>query len=120
MVPPGQHWQHPIHATDELIPVLEGALWLDVQGRVVQPALGQELLVPAGAHRSARTVGGRPTRWFYGHRSSLASAEVGSRFRGYSFDSSHAATGARRIPGHCAAVISSCKKTRAKTTVSRG
>jgi hypothetical protein len=64
--------------------VLEGALELEVQGQVVQPALGEELHVPAGAHRLTNTAGGTPTRWLYGRRSSLASPQVGSRFSDYS------------------------------------
>jgi hypothetical protein len=51
---------------------------------------------------------------------SVSSAQAGLQFMGYSFESSQAATGARRVPAQCAAVISSCKKMRANNTVSKG
>jgi mannose-6-phosphate isomerase-like protein (cupin superfamily) len=66
--PPGQRWEDFTHATDELVLVLEGAMEFEIDGRVVRPAVGEELLIPAGARHSARNVGGTTARWLYGYR----------------------------------------------------
>ncbi len=65
---PGQRWEDFSHATDELVLVLEGTMEFEVEGKVVHPALGEELLIPAGARHSARNVGGTTARWLYGYR----------------------------------------------------
>jgi quercetin dioxygenase-like cupin family protein len=66
--PPGQRWGGFTHATDELVLVLEGAMEFEVEGRVVHPEVGEELLISAGARHSARNVGGTTARWLYGYR----------------------------------------------------
>jgi mannose-6-phosphate isomerase-like protein (cupin superfamily) len=66
--PPGQRGEDFTRATDELVLVLEGAMEFEVEGRVVRPAVGEELLSPAGARHPARNVGGTTARWFYGCR----------------------------------------------------
>jgi quercetin dioxygenase-like cupin family protein len=66
--PPGWRWEEFTHATDELVLVLEGAMAFEVDGRVVRPVVGEELLIPAGARHSARNVGGTTARWSYGYR----------------------------------------------------
>ena len=66
--PPGQRWEDFTHTTDELVLVLEGAMEFEVEDRVVRPALGEELRIPAGARHSARNVGGTTARWLYGYR----------------------------------------------------
>ena len=68
--PPGQRWEDFTHRTDELVLVLEGAMEFEVEDRIVRPALGEELLIPAGTRHSARNVGGTTARWLYGYRSS--------------------------------------------------
>jgi quercetin dioxygenase-like cupin family protein len=65
---PGQRWEDFTHATDELVLVLEGVMELEVEGRVVQPAIGEELLIPAGARHSARNVGSATEQWLCGYR----------------------------------------------------
>jgi quercetin dioxygenase-like cupin family protein len=66
--PPGQRWEGFTHATDELVLVLEGQMECEVGGRVCQPAIGEELLIPAGAVHSARNIGASTARWLYGYR----------------------------------------------------
>ena len=66
--PPGRRWEDFTHRTDELVLVLEGAMEFEVEDRVVRPAPGEELLIPAGARHSARNVGGTTARWLYGYR----------------------------------------------------
>jgi quercetin dioxygenase-like cupin family protein len=66
--PPGQCWENFTHATDELILVVEGTVEFKVAGRPLRPALGEELLIPAGVLHSARNVGSTTARWLYGYR----------------------------------------------------
>jgi mannose-6-phosphate isomerase-like protein (cupin superfamily) len=68
--PPRQRWEDFTHGTDELVLVLEGAMEFEAEDRVVRPAPGEELLIPAGTRHSARNVGGTTARWLYGYRSS--------------------------------------------------
>jgi quercetin dioxygenase-like cupin family protein len=65
---PGQSWEDFTHATDELVLVLEGVMEFEVEGRVVRPSAGEELLIPAGARHSARNVGSTTACWLYGYR----------------------------------------------------
>jgi quercetin dioxygenase-like cupin family protein len=65
---PGQRWEDFAHATDELVLVLEGTMAFEVEGWLVRPAVGEELLIPAGVRHSARNVGGTTARWLYGYR----------------------------------------------------
>jgi len=51
-----------------LILVLEGTMEFEVEGRVVRPAVGEELLIPARARHSARNVGTTTAHWLYGYR----------------------------------------------------
>jgi mannose-6-phosphate isomerase-like protein (cupin superfamily) len=66
--PPGRCWEDFTHATDELVVVLEGTMEFEVEGRVVRPEVGEELLIPAGTRHSARNVGSTTARWLYGYR----------------------------------------------------
>ncbi len=66
--PAGQRWDNFTHTVDELVLVLEGAMEFEVEGRVIRPALGEELLIQAGARHSARNVGDTTARWLYGYR----------------------------------------------------
>lgn len=64
---PGARWEDFTHATDEVVVVLDGAMEFEVEGQIHQPAPGEELLIPAGAH-SARNVGRTTAHWLYGYR----------------------------------------------------
>lgn len=68
--PPGQRWEDFVHATDELVVVLDGEMEFEVEGRVHHPRPGEELLIPAGARHSARNIGSRTARWLYGYKKS--------------------------------------------------
>ncbi len=65
---PGRRWEDFTHATDEPIIVLEGEMEFEVAGEVSHPAIGEELLIPAGAIHSARNIGATTARWLYGYR----------------------------------------------------
>ena len=55
---PGQRWEDYVHATDELLMVLEGELDLEMQGRAFRPKPGDEVF----------NVGGMTARWLYGYK----------------------------------------------------
>ena len=64
---PGRRWEDFTHATDELVLVLEGEMEFEVEGHICRPAIGEEILIPAGAVHSARNVGTTTARWLYGY-----------------------------------------------------
>ena len=66
--PPGQRWEDFVHATDELVLVVEGELEFDINGVVRHPKIGEELFIPAGALHSVRNIGSQTARWLYGYR----------------------------------------------------
>ncbi|MGH7231106.1 MAG: cupin domain-containing protein [Nitrospiraceae bacterium] len=66
--PPGQEWVDYVHSTDELVMILEGELELEMQGRVLRPKPGEEILIPAGVPHTVRNVGGTTARWLYGYK----------------------------------------------------
>jgi len=66
--PPGQRWENFVHATDEVVLVIEGSVEFEIEGRVHHPSVGEELFIPAGACHSARNIGTMTSRWLYGYR----------------------------------------------------
>lgn len=66
--PPGQFWENYVHDADELFMVLEGKIELEVQGRKLHPAPGEEILIPGRAVHSVRNIGSVTARWLYGYR----------------------------------------------------
>jgi len=65
--PPGRRWENFVHATDELVIVLEGRMEFEIEGTVHHPDSGEELFIPAGALHSARNIGEMTARWLYGY-----------------------------------------------------
>jgi len=66
--PPGQVWSDYEHAGDELFMVMEGEVELEMQGRALRPAIGDEVLIPARTLHTVRNVGARTARWLYGYK----------------------------------------------------
>lgn len=66
--PPGQRWEGFVHATDELVMVLEGELEIEIEGELHRPDPGEELFIPGGACHSVRNIGDSTARWLYGYR----------------------------------------------------
>src|SRR6516165_9225583 len=66
--PPGRRWEDFTHATDELVLVLEGEMEFEIAGQHCHPAIGEELLIPAGTIHSARNIGATTARWLYGYQ----------------------------------------------------
>ena len=67
--PPGQVWEDYVHSTDELLMIMEGSLELEMRGKIVRPAIGEEILIPAHTSHSVRNIGGTTARWLYGYKS---------------------------------------------------
>ena len=65
---PGQRWEDFTHPSDELFMVLEGDVEVELLGKIMQPAAGEEVLIPAGARHSVRNRGATVSRWLYGYR----------------------------------------------------
>ncbi len=67
--PPGQQWNNFVHATNELVTVVEGVLEMTIEGQrwIVEP--GDEVFIPRGAVHSVRNVHQGMTRWLYGYDS---------------------------------------------------
>ena len=66
--PPGRCWEDFVHATDELVMVVEGEMEFEIGGQVHRPGIGEELLIPAGVSHSVRNLGASTARWLYGYR----------------------------------------------------
>jgi len=66
--PPGQRWEGYVHATDELVIVLEGEMEFVIDGEVSHPQPGQEICIAAGTIHSVRNIGASTARWLYGYR----------------------------------------------------
>ena len=66
--PPGQVWADYVHDTDELVMVVEGDVEFEIAGKAHRPSPGEELLIPARARHTVRTLGRSESRWLYGYR----------------------------------------------------
>lgn len=66
--PPGRAWRGFVHATDELVVLLDGEVEFAIGGVVHRPEVGEELLIPAGVIHDAVNVGRITNRWAYGYR----------------------------------------------------
>ncbi len=65
---PGQRWEEYRHAVDELVMVVEGEIEFEINGEIVRPAPGDEVLIPAGVVHSVRNTGKTPSQWLYGYK----------------------------------------------------
>jgi mannose-6-phosphate isomerase-like protein (cupin superfamily) len=66
--PPGQVWKDYVHATDELLMVVEGEMEVEIDGKPFRLAAGQELFIPARATHRVRKLGNTTARRLYGYR----------------------------------------------------
>ena len=66
--PPGQGWADFVHAVDELVMPVAGEVEIEMPGRRLRPAVGEEVLIPAGVPHTVRNPGNRENRWCYGYR----------------------------------------------------
>jgi mannose-6-phosphate isomerase-like protein (cupin superfamily) len=68
--PPGQVWPGFTHPVDELLVLIEGELEISAAGRTFRPAVGEEVMIPAGVLHTVRNTGEACNRWCFGYRSS--------------------------------------------------
>jgi len=66
--PPGERWENFLHEVDEVVMVVEGKMEFEVEGKVYQPRIGDELLIPARAIHSSRNIGNTTALWLYGYK----------------------------------------------------
>ena len=66
--PPGQVWSNFVHATDELIMLVQGEMDLEMRGKTISCEIGREILIPANTHHTVCNGGKTTSRWFYGYK----------------------------------------------------
>jgi quercetin dioxygenase-like cupin family protein len=64
----GQVWADFVHASDELVMLIDGVVELRFGGQVLHPAPGEEVLIPAGTVHTVINNGSGTNRWLYGYR----------------------------------------------------
>jgi uncharacterized cupin superfamily protein len=62
----GREWSCHSRQTDELFMMMSGELELEMEGRSIQPSVGEEIRISAGVPHTIRNVGGKTARWLYG------------------------------------------------------
>ena len=65
--PPGREWNGFVHATNELVAVVDGRLEIDVGDATLTAGPGDEVFIPRRAVHSVRNVHAGVTRWLYGY-----------------------------------------------------
>jgi mannose-6-phosphate isomerase-like protein (cupin superfamily) len=65
--PPGQVWADFVHATDELIMLIEGEIEVRFAGKILRPAVGEEVLIPASTPHTVINIGNQRNGWLYGY-----------------------------------------------------
>ena len=65
--PPGKVWADFVHMTDELVVLAEGEIEIEIEGNSQQPAIGDEVLIPANAIHTVRNIGQTNNVWYYGY-----------------------------------------------------
>jgi mannose-6-phosphate isomerase-like protein (cupin superfamily) len=48
--------------------VVDGEVEFEIDGEIVRPPVGEEVLIPAGAVHSVRNIGKTTSRWLYGYK----------------------------------------------------
>jgi len=65
--PPGREWNDFVHATNELVTVMEGTLKLTIDEEEIIAEPGDEVFIPKGICHSVKNVSSSTTRWLYGY-----------------------------------------------------
>ncbi len=66
--PPGQTWEDYIHDSDEVFMLVAGHIELEIADKSLQPAAGEEIMIPANTKHSVRNIGDSTSRWLYGYK----------------------------------------------------
>lgn len=64
---PGQVWADFVHASDELLTLIDGEIELRFGGEVLRPRVAEEVLIPAGEPHTVINIGMVRSHWFYGY-----------------------------------------------------
>jgi len=67
--PPGQRWLGFVHVVDEIVVPIEGCVTLYISGERFDPAIGEEVFIPAHALHDVITSDDRGSRWAFGYKS---------------------------------------------------
>ncbi|MBL4720510.1 MAG: cupin domain-containing protein [Alphaproteobacteria bacterium] len=65
--PPGQEWNGFVHATNELVTVLEGKLELTIGDARCAAGPGDEVFIPRDVVHSVKNIYTGTTRWMFGY-----------------------------------------------------
>lgn len=65
--PPGREWNDFVHATNELVTVLDGTLKLTIQDEELIALPGDEIFIPKGVSHSVKNIADIATCWLYGY-----------------------------------------------------
>jgi mannose-6-phosphate isomerase-like protein (cupin superfamily) len=65
--PPRREWNDFIHATNELVTIVEGRLKLTIGGEELLAEPGDEIFIPKGVLHSVKNISSSTTRWLYGY-----------------------------------------------------
>lgn len=77
----GREWSGHPQQTEELFMMLSGDLELKMEGKSIQPSVGEEIYLPAGVTHTIRNIGGRTACWLYGiRREATASSTTSDSF----------------------------------------
>ena len=66
--PPGKVWANFVHGTDEILMLIDGEIELEMDGEILHPEIGDEILIPAGMNHTVRNIGLVTNHWFYGYK----------------------------------------------------
>ena len=64
---PGRAWNDFVHATNELVTVVEGCLAMTIGDTQLIARPGDEMFIPKGARHSVKNVHDGTTRWLFGY-----------------------------------------------------
>lgn len=65
--PPGREWNDFVHATNELVTVMEGRLKLTIGEEEIIAEPGDEVFIPKDIRHSVKNISSSTTRWLYGY-----------------------------------------------------
>jgi len=65
--PPGREWIDFVHASNELVTVVDGRLRMAINGETLIAEPGDEVFIPKGACHSVKNICNTVTRWLYGY-----------------------------------------------------
>ena len=65
--PPGREWNDFVHATNELVTVMEGRLKLTIGWEEIIAGPGDEVFIPKEIRHSVKNISSSTTRWLYGY-----------------------------------------------------